>query len=93
MIDPNRAENVISNDGTSMRIMAQTAAKPSAWTRQQEIIEDDRAESALQEDQPALGKVSHGATSKANEAVPATDKEQRKATIEKRKAGLKRCRW
>ena len=43
MIDPLRAENVVSNDGTTMRIMAQKEAKPSAWTRQREIITDERA--------------------------------------------------
>ena len=43
LIDPLRAENVVSNDGTTMRIMAQKEAKPSAWTRQREIITDERA--------------------------------------------------
>ena len=43
MIYPLRAENVVSNDGTTMRIMVQKEAKPSAWTRQREIITDERA--------------------------------------------------
>ena len=43
LIDPLRAENVVSNDGTTMRIMVQKEAKPSAWTRQREIITDERA--------------------------------------------------
>lgn len=32
VIDPTRAENVITNDGTTMRIVAQSSAKPSACT-------------------------------------------------------------
>ena len=47
VVDPDRAENVITNDGTTMRIIAQTSAKPSAWTRQIEVVDDHRAETAL----------------------------------------------
>ena len=57
LIDPNRAENVVSNDGTTMRIMAQMAAKPSAWTRQKEVTQDDRGEIIIEENRklyPAL---------------------------------------
>lgn len=30
-----------------MRILAQTSGKPSAWTRQDEVVNDRRAETAL----------------------------------------------
>jgi hypothetical protein len=30
-----------------MRIIAQSSAKPSAWTRQEEVVNDHRAEKAL----------------------------------------------
>ncbi len=33
VVDPTRAENVLTNDGTTMRIMASSAGKPSAWNR------------------------------------------------------------
>jgi len=47
VVDPNRAENVLLNDGTTMRILAQTESKPSAWTRQREVIvNEDTAEAA-----------------------------------------------
>ncbi|KAK4221372.1 hypothetical protein QBC38DRAFT_513609 [Podospora fimiseda] len=42
VINNDRAENVLLNDGTTMRILAQTQAKPSAWTRQKEVLVDDR---------------------------------------------------
>lgn len=38
MVDEQRPENVVTNDGTTMRIMAQKNATPSAWTRQKEVI-------------------------------------------------------
>jgi hypothetical protein len=38
VIDEQRPENVVTNDGTTMRIMAQKNALPSAWTRQKEVI-------------------------------------------------------
>ena len=64
LIDPLRAENVVSNDGTTMRIMAQKEAKPSAWTRQREIITDEKAtddikqkEDISTDEQSALDKV------------------------------------
>ncbi|KAG9960506.1 hypothetical protein KCU61_g6435, partial [Aureobasidium melanogenum] len=46
--DPDRAENVVTNDGTTMRILAQASAKPSAWNRQKEVVTDDRAKSILE---------------------------------------------
>lgn len=38
VIDEQRPENVVTNDGTTMRIMAQKNATPSAWTRQKEVV-------------------------------------------------------
>ena len=42
VIDAKRAENVMTNDGSTMRIMVQSMGKPSAWSRQKEIVLDDR---------------------------------------------------
>lgn len=38
MIDDQRPENILTNDRTTMRIMAQKNASPSAWTRQKEVM-------------------------------------------------------
>ena len=38
---------MITNDGTTMRIISQASAKPSAWTRQSEVVNDQRADYAL----------------------------------------------
>lgn len=43
IVDPNRAENVITNDGTTMRIVTQAAGKPSAWNRLKEVINEGPA--------------------------------------------------
>ena len=42
VIDAQRAENVLTNDGSTMRIIVQSMGKPSAWSRQKEIVLDDR---------------------------------------------------
>ncbi|MCJ1249394.1 hypothetical protein MMC30_006617 [Trapelia coarctata] len=42
VIDPDRAENVLANDGSTMRILVQSMGKPSAWSRQKEVVVDDR---------------------------------------------------
>ncbi|RFN44900.1 hypothetical protein FIE12Z_10881 [Fusarium flagelliforme] len=42
VINNDRAENTLLNDGTTMRILIQSQAKPSAWTRQREVVVDDR---------------------------------------------------
>lgn len=49
VIDEKRPENVVTNDGTTMRIMAQKAATPSAWTRQKEVISGQTATAVLEE--------------------------------------------
>ena len=41
VVDPERAENILSNDGTTMRILAQSMGKPSAWSRQKEIVSSE----------------------------------------------------
>lgn len=40
MIDPGRAENVITNDGTTMRIVAETSGRPSVWNRIKEVVNE-----------------------------------------------------
>ncbi|EME41203.1 hypothetical protein DOTSEDRAFT_55095 [Dothistroma septosporum NZE10] len=40
VIDPSRSENVLTNDGTTMRIMVQSSGRPSAWSRQKEVVTD-----------------------------------------------------
>lgn len=49
VIDESRPENVVTNDGTTMRIMAQKNAIPSAWTRQREVIVGEQATAVLEE--------------------------------------------
>ncbi|KAK7424025.1 hypothetical protein QQX98_000635 [Neonectria punicea] len=39
-IDPNRAENIVTNDGTTMRIAAELTGKPSAWNRIREVVKE-----------------------------------------------------
>lgn len=39
----------MTNDGTTMRIMAQKSAAPSAWTRQKEVITSSPATIVLEE--------------------------------------------
>ncbi|RAL08768.1 hypothetical protein BO97DRAFT_480426 [Aspergillus homomorphus CBS 101889] len=48
LVDPDRAENVVTNDligvdtdGTTMRILVQSMGKPSAWSRQREIVHEN----------------------------------------------------
>ncbi|KAH7376388.1 hypothetical protein B0T11DRAFT_335564 [Plectosphaerella cucumerina] len=40
VIDPNRAENIVTNDGTTMRIAAELTGKPSAWNRIKEVVKE-----------------------------------------------------
>ncbi|KAI1109969.1 hypothetical protein F5Y14DRAFT_444299 [Nemania sp. NC0429] len=49
VVDDQRPENVVTNDGTTMRIMAQKSAAPSAWTRQKEVITSQPATIVLEE--------------------------------------------
>jgi hypothetical protein len=49
VINEQRPENVVTNDGTTMRIMAQKNASPSAWTRQKEVIVGQPATAVLVE--------------------------------------------
>ncbi|KAI1321093.1 hypothetical protein F5Y16DRAFT_417104 [Xylariaceae sp. FL0255] len=49
VVDDQRPENVVTNDGTTMRIMAQKSATPSAWTRQKEVITSNPATIVLEE--------------------------------------------
>ena len=67
--DPARAENVLTNDGSTMRIMVQSMGRPSAWSRQKEVVEDDSykkiegsgdgadGEAAIEPTAPAKGPV------------------------------------
>ena len=47
MVDENTPENVVTNDGTTMRIMVQKNGNPSAWTRQKEVIVSQPATAVL----------------------------------------------
>jgi hypothetical protein len=48
VVDDQRPENVVTNDGTTMRIMAQKTATPSAWTRQKEVVGVQTATAVLE---------------------------------------------
>lgn len=78
MIDPSRAENVITNDGTTMRIVAETSGKPSVWNRIKEVVNEGPTANedlleAADEDSPASGEDGDAAASKAIEDTPAAD--------------------
>jgi len=47
VIDPTRAEIVVTNDGTTMRIIAEKGATPSVWSRQPEVVTDNGAAATL----------------------------------------------
>ncbi|KAF2743081.1 hypothetical protein M011DRAFT_529339 [Sporormia fimetaria CBS 119925] len=49
VVDEATPENVVTNDGTTMRIMAQKNGTPSAWTRQKEVITGQAATAVLVE--------------------------------------------
>jgi hypothetical protein len=38
-VDPSRPENILTNDGTTMRIVAEVTGKPSAWNRLKEVVD------------------------------------------------------
>ncbi|KAF2656901.1 hypothetical protein K491DRAFT_354908 [Lophiostoma macrostomum CBS 122681] len=79
VIDPERAENVITNDGTTMRILTEKTASPSVWNRQREVINDDRAgptlnkeklEHAVEEVEDIPADEGDGGTTVALETAP-----------------------
>ncbi|KAJ9115968.1 hypothetical protein QFC22_005111 [Naganishia vaughanmartiniae] len=41
VVSATRPENVLTNDGTTMRIVAKVLGRPSAWLRQDEVLFDD----------------------------------------------------
>lgn len=45
IVDPSRAENILTNDGTTMRIVAESSGRPSAWNRLKEVIDPGPAKS------------------------------------------------
>jgi hypothetical protein len=49
VVDEQTPENVVTNDGTTMRIMVQKNGNPSAWTRQKEVIVSQPATAVLAE--------------------------------------------
>lgn len=70
VVDNERAENILLNDGTTMRILTQSTGKASAWTRQREVVIDDRTVGIrteplpeVQESEPVL-KPGNGVTFK-----------------------------
>ncbi|KAK0528578.1 hypothetical protein OC835_004615 [Tilletia horrida] len=40
IVNPNREENVLTNDGNTMRLTAMVSGTPSAWTKQAQVILD-----------------------------------------------------
>ncbi|KAJ9108615.1 hypothetical protein QFC19_002333 [Naganishia cerealis] len=52
VVDPERAENILSNDGTTMRILAEQTGKPSVWQQYKEYLADGQSVS-LQEEENA----------------------------------------
>ncbi|KAL9933586.1 hypothetical protein V8E36_007762 [Tilletia maclaganii] len=52
VINPERAENVISNNGTTMRILAQEAKKASIWRQMKEVVADGQVVPASRSTEP-----------------------------------------
>ncbi|KAJ9115970.1 hypothetical protein QFC22_005113 [Naganishia vaughanmartiniae] len=50
IVDPERAENILSNDGTTMRILAEQTGKPSVWNQHKEYLEDGQVVHVQQKD-------------------------------------------
>lgn len=82
VIDPNRAENIITNDGTTMRIAAELTGKPSAWHRIKEVVKEGplldetaaAAEDADERSTPAAALPAN-ATAGTIEAAPEKDED------------------
>lgn len=47
VVDPERAENEITNDGTTVRILIEKRAQPSAWNLQPVVVRDKRGAAVL----------------------------------------------
>lgn len=60
MVDPARAENIVTNDGATMRILVQLMGRPSAWSRQKEIVAE------------TLPEIDHGRGAELERAVENT---------------------
>ncbi|KAG7294217.1 hypothetical protein NEMBOFW57_004287 [Staphylotrichum longicolle] len=76
VVNPNRAENVLLNDGTTMRILAQTESKPSAWTRQREVIVNEDTAEAVKIARESLPAPEHdNVTDEQNQGTAQTDVE------------------
>jgi hypothetical protein len=70
VVDEQRPENVVTNDGTTMRIMAQKNSALSAWTRQKEVIVGKPATAVLEENaKKAKAEVAMIEAELADEAV------------------------
>ncbi|KAH9874036.1 hypothetical protein IAQ61_004664 [Plenodomus lingam] len=80
VIDEQHPENVVTNDGTTMRIMAQKSAQPSAWTRQKEVIVGQPATAIL---------VENARKAKAEVAFIEAEIAEEAAEIDKQKADQK----
>ncbi|KAJ9108617.1 hypothetical protein QFC19_002335, partial [Naganishia cerealis] len=55
VISATRPENVLTNDGTTMRIVAKVLGRPSAWLRQHEVLFDDERLKEAQQIEEAEG--------------------------------------
>ncbi len=73
VIDPDRAENVVTNDGVTMRIMAQTAVKPSVWTRQKEVILDDHVRAIMIKKEAAAAEDGASTDGADSEGIDSSD--------------------
>ncbi|KAK0543656.1 hypothetical protein OC846_006338 [Tilletia horrida] len=54
VVDPQRAENIVSNNGTTMRILAQTEKKASLWRQLQEYVNDNEVVPQSKSTEPNL---------------------------------------
>ncbi|PSR82112.1 hypothetical protein BD289DRAFT_454493 [Coniella lustricola] len=79
VIDPNRSEVIVTNDGTTMRIVAETAGKPSAWNRIRENVNEGPVNPALCPPHPALEDGDGGEEAEEEEPQPAEEEHHQQA--------------
>ncbi|KAF2151443.1 hypothetical protein K461DRAFT_280233 [Myriangium duriaei CBS 260.36] len=87
VVDPQRAENVITNDGTTMRIVAEASGKPSAWNRLKEVVGDgpDTVKSLSASTEPEINAATTGADTTTSD-LPSSATESSKSSEEDQSA-------
>lgn len=78
IVDPERAENILSNDGTTMRILAEQTGKPSIWNQYKEYLADGQVVK-VQEEEGFRDKADAASTSEQDVVTSHIDNLQTKS--------------